>query len=118
MATKKKPSAATEQPQVDEAMMARDIPLEYVGVEDVPLVFTDAMTVRHAEEYFVIDFYQNQQPLIMRPEDVMKVESVKSRCVGRLLMTPKDMKKLAVAIQTSMEKRGKQMELEKEGGEQ
>lgn len=115
---KKKTNAATAQLQTDETGEFRVIPLEYLGAEDLTLMFTDNIVVMHTEEHFVVDFYQNQQPLVLRPEDVLNVESVRSKCVGRFVMTPGQMRKFVVALNTNIERYDKQRELREEGGEE
>lgn len=110
--------ALPEQIQNDEAGEYRVIPLEYLGAEDLTMMFTDNIVVMHTDEYFVVDFYQNQQPLILQPEDALKVKSVRSKCIGRFAMTPNQMKKFAEALNGNLEKYDKQREQRKKGGEE
>jgi hypothetical protein len=110
--------AATSQIQRDEVGEYRVIPVEYVGADELPIMFSDNITVMHAEEHFVIDFYQNQPPLILRPEDALKVESLRTKCIGRFVITPKEMMKLSESLQTAIGKRNRQFNLQTEGGEE
>lgn len=80
--------------------IAREIPINHIVPDDLPLLFSDQMVVRHQNGVFVLMFFQNRNPITLTPEAVAAVTQIDSRCIAQIAVTPEAMlKNLAVLAQ-------------------
>ncbi|SRR5713226_1120843 len=84
---------------VDEAQK-----LDFVGMEDVLAIYSDAFFVANAGDMFTIYFFQNQLPDVAQRE-IARTETIKlarTKCIGRIVVSPNGMAKLVDAMATNM----------------
>ena len=84
-----------------------EIPLLFIGTEDVPIVFSNLQIVQHEEQEFVITFGQYTAPLL--PPDVGAEEMLRRaphvavRAVARVGMTAQRFELFVAALQSNLE---------------
>lgn len=101
MATRK--TKATKQPQErNDGHVA--IPIVRYLPPDIVTHFADSMIVTHTENEFIISFLQSQFPLASGQEELAQVDKVVSKCVARVVVTPKHMEQIVDALQHNLVK--------------
>jgi hypothetical protein len=78
-----------------------NLKLQYVIPENLIAAYADQFFVSHTEEGFVLTFYQNQHPADMREASLGKARTMKSMCVARIIVPPKQMDKIIDALITN-----------------
>ncbi|MCY3544015.1 MAG: hypothetical protein OXH22_08235 [Chloroflexi bacterium] len=76
--------------------------LEWVGIEDVPIQFSNQMLVQHVNNEFVLTFGYMTPPVFLNPtneEEIASIEDVPIKPIARLGMTPDRMLELIKALQ-------------------
>lgn len=98
--------AASEAPGQETVSDSPDvtIPVEYYLPENVPTYYSDAITILHSANEFVISFCQTDYPLATSKEDLQQVKLIKRRCVARVIISPAQFKALTEAAQDQMDK--------------
>jgi hypothetical protein len=93
------------------------VPIEYVLPETLIALFSDAVFVTHTDAEFYIDFYQTQVPLMV--PGMTPPEKVTSRCVARIVLTPKHAARLSEVFQKNINKFGARLQalVEEQGRE-
>ena len=86
----------------DEGVM---LEVEFIGSEDVPIVFANNVFVRHEEDIFIITFAQAHGPYIDKPttEQLKKIGKVPSRVVARVAVSPVKMKEFLDVLNGNFE---------------
>jgi hypothetical protein len=59
--------------------------------EDLISHYADGLTVMHTENEFVLSFFQSQYGVSITEEEFAKAGKVKSKCVTRVIISPKHM---------------------------
>jgi hypothetical protein len=77
--------------------------IEFYAPDETPTIFSDAQFVIHTGNEFVISFYQAQYPAISE-ELKLHTDTIKSRCLVRVVLTPFQMQRLAGALQANLNK--------------
>lgn len=85
----------------EESGESKEYPINHIIPDNLPLTFVDQMIVQQSGDVFTVSFFQNRQPLILRPGDVEKVTQIDSHCVVRLVFTPETMLKNILALQAN-----------------
>jgi hypothetical protein len=73
---------------VTQYRVAKEVPVEYYGMEDLPLLYSDGVTVQSNEHGFIITYFQSEQPIALTEEDQAKIKKLPMRCIGRLFIPP------------------------------
>lgn len=71
---------------------------------DLETHFADNTLVTHTENEFALSFMQSQFPLAANKEELEKVGEIVSKCVVRIIVTPKHMVQIVEAFQGSLAK--------------
>jgi hypothetical protein len=66
--------------------------------------FVDNMLVVHTEHQFVVSFLQTEFPLAANKEELLEVESMRAKCVARVIISPNQMQSFIEALQTNYTK--------------
>ena len=72
--------------------------------DDLVLQFSDGVNVKHTGNEFIISFLQLEHPIASTEEEMGKIESVRNKCVARVVVTPKGMASLIDVLQRNFEK--------------
>lgn len=78
------------------------LPLEWDGLEDFPIQFTNQMLVQHVNNEFVLTFGYMTPPVFIQPpteEEVSLIGSLPIKPIVRLGMTPDRMLELIKVLQ-------------------
>ena len=81
-----------------------NIPVEYYLPENVPSYYSDAITVLHSANEFVLSFCQTDYPLATSKEDLQQVKLIRRRCVARVILSPAQFQALTKVVQDQMDK--------------
>jgi hypothetical protein len=100
MAESTKNTKSKKKPESDiyKEVPVKEVPLTYIIPDDVPLLFSDGMVVQHSENEFILSFFQTNRPIVLSEEDANKVTKAESRCVVRIVVTPRQMERNAKAM--------------------
>jgi hypothetical protein len=82
----------------------RAIPIQWEGVEECPLIFSNNMLVQHTEHEFIITFAQVHPPLVLRDEDLAGIKSVRARAAVRVVLPPTRVPELIRILTENREK--------------
>ena len=70
--------------------VSKEISIEFYDPYNAPLTFVDNLAILYSEDRFVLSFFQAEPPLIIESGSG-GIEAVKSRCMARIVITPKAM---------------------------
>ena len=90
--------------EIVEMDIAREIPINHIVPDDLPLLFSDQMVVRHQNGVFVLMFFQNRNPITLTPEAVAAITQIDSRCIAQIAVTPEAMLKNLAALAQNYQK--------------
>jgi len=85
-----------------------EIPLMFIGAEDVPILFSNIFTIQHQQNEFIITVGQVQPPLLLgspedRLEQAKRVPYVPIKVVARLALTRTRLVELIKALQENLQ---------------
>jgi len=92
-----------------------ELPIDLVVPDDLAMLYSDHMVVKNQDGMFVLYFFQHRQPVVLTPEEANAVEKIESKCVAQILLTPQQMGKILIAMQSNFQRFIKKMESEAEG---
>lgn len=72
--------------------------------ENVLGIYSDGAQVMHTKNEFIVTFFQIEHPVWPMTADAPTIDSVKSRCVARIIMSPQQMLKLVQALNENLSK--------------
>ncbi len=72
--------------------------------DDLEAVYSDSMSVLHTENEFILSFMQTQFPLAGTKEELEAVQSVRRKCVARIIVSPKQMEAIINSMQDNIDK--------------
>jgi hypothetical protein len=83
------------------------LPLKYL-CDDAVAQYATNLVVQHTENEFVLSFYQVHSPIILGDEEerqhqLEQIDSVPATCVGRIVISPRRMRKFLSALQQNYE---------------
>ena len=78
--------------------------MENVIPEGIPLLYSDNMLVQNRDGIFTLFFMQNQNPVVISPEDLKFIKSVKSNCVAKILTGPYHLARNIKALEENFNK--------------
>lgn len=79
-------------------------PIERTIDEELPLIFSDGLIVRHLDEVFYLSFLQLQYPLATTPEEFKEISSIEHRCVSQVVVTAIQMARNINVLNTNFKK--------------
>ena len=87
----------------------KKVPIEWHVPEDIASQYANNMIVQHADNEFIVSFFETLPPLIVgSPEDIKTqldaVEGVRSKCVARIIIAPEKMRDFIQALNTNFDK--------------
>lgn len=93
---------------MDEENLQRDIPLAWIGAEDLPLLLTNQFVVQVHEGTFFLTIGQMVPPALIgtpdeRVEQLRQIAYVPVKPVARLALTPTDVRRLASALNANLD---------------
>ena len=78
--------------------------LENYLPDDLQTHYSDAMTVLHTENEFILSFMQTQFPLAGTKEELEAIPLVRRKCFARIIVSPKQMEAIINSMQDNMDK--------------
>lgn len=66
--------------------------------------YSDAATVLHSGNEFIVSFFQTEYPSAASKEELEQITSTRSKCVARVIMSPKQMSLVIDVLQGNMDK--------------
>jgi hypothetical protein len=85
------------------AAQEREIPLIWDIPEDLTSGYATNMLVQIGEHEFFVSFFEAQPPIIIKPQDVEKLESVRAECLARLVILPDRMEAFIEVLQKQLD---------------
>lgn len=83
--------------------------------DDLVAHYSDSATVLHSENEFIVSFFLTEYPSAATKEELEQITSTRSRCVARVIMSPKQMSNVVDVLQENIDKyRGAYKTLEAE----
>lgn len=91
------------------------LPLTYLGLEDVPILFANQFVIQHEKNEFVLTVGQLQPPILLgtpeeRKEQAKRLTYVPIRVVARFGLTRQRLVELIEALQSNLRKYDKKQE--------
>jgi len=81
----------------------RIIPMVWNFPDDLLSGYATNILVQTGEQELFISFFELQQPVVLAPEDVAKIESVNAECIARIIVTPERLSKFIEALQKQLD---------------
>lgn len=83
------------------------LPLEWYVPEDITSRYANNFVIQHTQHEFVISFFETIPPLLLgSPEQIQAtlevMDSVRTRCVGRIILSPDRMEAFISAMQANL----------------
>lgn len=78
--------------------MSKDVAIKRVIPDDLLAQYVDGMVVKNQDGLFNLYFFQNRWPIALTAEDIQAIDTVESRCITHLVMTPDQMRKNIEAL--------------------
>jgi hypothetical protein len=86
----------------------RAIPIEWYVPDHIESKYANNLVVQHGENEIIISFFETRPPLILgTPEDIerlARLESIRSECVARIIVSPSKMPAFIEALQTNYQR--------------
>jgi hypothetical protein len=82
----------------------RQVPVEYYGIEDIDVKYSDGLLVQSDESGFIISFFQTQHPVTLTEEERIKVRKIRTKCVARVFVSPPIFEVTIEALARNLEK--------------
>lgn len=84
------------------------LPIVYIGVEDVPILFANQFVIQHEENEFILTVGQLQPPILLGPPEQRKEQAkrltyVPIKVVARFGLTRQRLTELIQALQTNLQ---------------
>ena len=91
------------------------LPLTYLGLEDVPILFANQFVIQHEKNEFILTVGQLQPPILVgapeeRKEQAKKLTYVPIRVVGRFGLTRQRLAELIEVLQSNLRTYDKKQE--------
>ncbi len=91
------------------------LPVTYLGVEDVPILFANQFVIQHEKNEFVLTVGQLQPPILLgspeeRKEQAKRLTYVPIRVVGRFGLTRQRLAELIEVLQSNLRTYDKKQE--------
>ena len=91
------------------------LPLTYLGLEDVPILFANQFVIQHEQNEFVLTVGQLQPPILLgspdeRKEQAKRLTYVPIRVVGRFGLTRQRLAELIEVLQSNLQTYDKKQE--------
>lgn len=83
----------------------RSLAIEWEVPDHTETIFSNNVIVQHTDQEFILSFFVTFPPIILG--DTRKLESldsIKAKCVSRIVLTPEKMKSLIQAMQINYQK--------------
>jgi hypothetical protein len=80
----------------------REIPLVWNIPEDLISGYATNILVQIGEHEFFVSFFETLPPVILRPQDVDKLEKVTAECFARIVVAPERMQGFIDALQQQL----------------
>jgi hypothetical protein len=77
----------TEQPKQPE----KEVTVRHILPGGMLSVYCDQLIIQNTFNEFTLSFFQLIQPVIIKPEDLEKAETVDAQCVARIIVSPNKM---------------------------
>lgn len=104
MVTKHKQAAKKQSRATQSKRTARDVKLEFERQPDMLLLYADNINIIHTPTEFIISFMQAQPPVLTSDDQWNAVDSIKSKCVARIVVSPMKMELMIKALATNFQK--------------
>lgn len=101
---------------VDSEGVSKELSIEFYDPNNVNLTFVDNLAILYSEDRFILSFFQAEPPLVIEPGSGT-IEAVKSKCMVRMVVTPKSMTHMYKSIEQAFKTYQAQHEKNKGGGE-
>ncbi len=69
-------------------LQERVVPTVWNVPDDLLSGYATNMLVQIGEQELYISFFELQQPVLLAPEDITRLESVHAECIARIVVTP------------------------------
>lgn len=91
-----------------EDKLSQGIPIEWHIPDDITLRYATNFVVQHTEREFILSFFEITPPIVLGDEDEQRrafaqMNSVRARCVGRIVCTPDRAVALIEILQQNLE---------------
>src|SRR5215216_2408009 len=81
----------------------REIPINWYFPDDLVSGYATNILVQAGPEEFYVSFFEAPPPVIMRPEDVEKINEVEAECIARIVINPRRMGDFIRVLQQQFE---------------
>lgn len=93
---------------MDEGKIERDIPLTWIGAEELPLLFVNRLIGQAGEDHFVLTLGQSVPPALIgtpeqKAEQLEQIAYVPVKPIARLAFTRRTCQDLIAILQTVLE---------------
>ena len=85
------------------ASQERDIPVIWDFPEDLASEYVTNILVQPGEHEFFVSFFDIPPPVLLKPTDVEKLESVRAECIARLVIAPERMQSFIDVLQQQLD---------------
>jgi len=72
--------------------------------DNVPTFYSDAVTILHTANEFILSFLQTEFPLAASKEELEKIELLRRKCVTQVVVSPAQAEALIKALDENMKK--------------
>jgi hypothetical protein len=94
MATKRSPKQKIQE---------RAVPMEWDFPEDVGSAYATNMLVQATEQEFFVSFFETRPPVILKPEDIETIKSLRAECVARIIISPDRMAEFVKVLKQQLD---------------
>lgn len=83
----------------------RSLAIEWDVPDHTEAVFSNNVIVQHTDQEFILSFFVTFPPIILGDtKKIESIDSIKAKCVSRIVLTPEKMKSLIQAMQINYQK--------------
>ena len=92
-----------KKPTAKSVSLEREIPLIWDIPEDLVSGYATNILVQTGEHEFFVSFFETPPPVLLKPTDVEKLESVRAECIARLIISPERIQSFIDALQQQLD---------------
>jgi hypothetical protein len=76
-----------EQTKQNSERTEKEVEIDYIVPETLPTLYSDNFLVQNREAIFFMYFMLNQYPIVLKPEELLNIDRVKSVCLTKISTT-------------------------------
>ena len=84
-------------------LQERNIPMIWNFPEDLLSGYATNILVQAGEQELFVSFFEIQHPILLKPDDINTVESVKAECFAKIIVTPERLATFIPVLQQQLD---------------